>query len=285
MADSADVVASVAWLEAGAGRVVVPPQASGTLQGAGLLSMDKALCEPIDPDDLQSLEDDPAAPLIERYVDAYLKLWDRAGVHSLVETAELALLTVQYAATMASLLTDGVKRDNYLAAVGTSYSNYVRDYFKGYLDLLTGAFAAVKAVGGCQLALAEFNAAVIFGDEDIDFDSLITELIGDCAFLMPVVQAFASWHAFHQKLLNDPLLVLGAVLEVIAEAEVLMVEKLADADVVGFIAKYVDDEVAIGEIHGTLIGIVIAEIVIDELLTLCAGKVVRGVRTFRRLVP
>ena len=272
-------------MAAGPGRIVSAPALLATLQGAGPSSVSRAVCEPLDPDDLPPIEDDPEEPLLDRAVNVMTRVWEQAIETAPSDALRLAALNLNYHATMGSLLTDWNRAERYLTAAGMSYSNYVRDYFKGYLDLLLGAFHAAKAVGECDLALAEVTVAVILGEDDVDFDALLVQVADECGFLLPILQAADAVRRFYLKLDDDPLLVLGAGLEVAAETAVLLVEKFADADLIGLLEKYVEDEVAIGELHGTLIGIVIAEIVIDELLTLGAGKAIRGMRTLRRVTP
>ena len=122
--------------------------------------------------------------------------------------------------------------------------------------------------------------------EALDFDAMKTSLTAECApLLVPVLDAFAAIHAWDKTLRNDTRHVVGAALEIFGELWVAAVEKMADAEMLALLDKYKSNHVAIGQLHGTLIGVVIAEVFIDELLTLGLGKAARFTRYIRKATP
>jgi hypothetical protein len=280
-----DSVARVASMEIGPGRLISMPVELTPPLVSTPASVSRAVCQPIDPESVPPVPVDPEKPLGQRAVAVMQRIWDDVLERGPGDVVRVLALNVKYQATLLEIATDLDEAGKYATAAGLAYSDYVREYFEGYLDLVVGAFHAVKELGECNMALAGVTASTILARGDVDLDELATQLTAECGFLLPVIRAAALMQNFYATLARDPLLMLGAALEVVAETAVLLVEKFADSDLIGLLEKYVDDVEAIGQVHGTIIGIVIAEIVIDELLTLGAGKVVRGMRTVRRLTP
>ncbi|MEV6596580.1 hypothetical protein AB0M36_06875 [Actinoplanes sp. NPDC051346] len=272
---------SVARLDAGPGRVVIQPPASGTFDGGGLLSTERAVCEPIDPADLQSIDDDPLQPLGVRLIDAGLKLWVYTEARLAMDLVELS---ITYTTTMNSLLTDPVKLEAYVLAAGLAYSEYVRDYFAGYVDMLVAMWDFLIRSGECTIAIAGLTAEAVLGLTDSpDWDAAVTSMTGACAPFIDVVLALAQVNAFFEALRDHPLDMVGAALEVVAEFAVAAVEKMTDGEIITELASFASNHISIGEFHGTLLGIIMAEVIIDELLTAGAGKVLRGVRWVKKV--
>lgn len=283
MAGLGDRVDAVARLEAGPGRVVILPAASGTLAGSGLLSLDRAVCEPLTPPDALSIDPDPDLPIWERLVKVYTRLWDEVDARSALDLVAAGLT---YHATMASVVTDEVKREQYLSAVGQAYSDYVRDYALDYVTLLKSVWDYVVKSTGCGGAALDFSAESVLGMVDgveLDFDAMKTGLTAECAVLLEMIDAFGLLYAWDQTLRDHTLEVVGAALELMGELWVVAVEKLVDTEIVGHLKEHAGDHVAIGEIQGSLLGVIMAEFVIDELLTLGAGKATRFIRFVRKV--
>ncbi|MGW7513088.1 hypothetical protein ACWGJ0_35965 [Streptomyces massasporeus] len=281
MSDLPDQLMSIVHMDAGPGRIVITPPASGTFSGSGLLSTERAMCEPIDPSELQSIDDDPNEPLAIRILRTMTQLQEYAQQRM---ARDMATLLGQIAVTNELLLNEEQRRDEYVTAVGLGYSNYVRDYASGYIELLIGMWKFLKASSECVVEVKGLTVEALLGQtEGPKFDAAVTQMTGACGPLKDVLVALAEVHAFFETLRDHPLDVVAAALELVAEFSVAAVEKLVDGEITEILAKYVSDHKAIGEFHGILFGIVVAEMIIDELISMGASKVIRAVRWVKKV--
>jgi hypothetical protein len=292
MSDLGSLVSSVAAVEAGPGRLVCPsflvPAADGSAEAGGsesdLVETERAVWEPLSPDQFEPVQVDEELPVTERIVNALGQIWDQI---ELADAVSLVLLGAQYQATMGEVVINGVKRAEYLEALGMAYSEYVRDSLWGYVELFKIAGKAIARGYACQMAVFDFGTDLLLGavTGTIDFDAILVELQAQCPELIEIVSALAQLHGWFVVLRDNPLDVLLAVAELLGELIVAVLEVIRDKDIIASLREFATDHVAIGEIHGLLLGVVIADIVIDELLTLGAGKAAKGIRWLVRAAP
>ena len=282
--DLGQVVEDVATMSAGPGRIVVPPPVFGTSNG-GVYDVHRAVCEPLRPDRQMSVDD--TLPVGERIAKAFVDLFDQLSADDLVAAA---LLPVEYRMTMLSLLNpaNADKLAEYLEAAGLAYSDYVYGYFRGYYDLLMVAARAEAKLVTCGLAAVAFGGLQLMKaieGEDIDFETWLGLTAGACPEIYTVLTAAAKVEAFYTTLRDNPLEVLLAAVEVLAEVTAAALELLRDSDVLGKLKAFANDHKAIGTLHGTLLGFVIADIVIDSLVSRGAGKLLKVTRYIVKPAP
>lgn len=292
MSDLGTVVSSVAAGETGPGRVLFPSfviaiEEGGAERGqsAGpLIEAERALWEPLSPDQFPPIVLDEDLPVSERIVHALGQLWDQIEI---ADAVALVLLGTEYQQTMASLLVDKSRRAAYLESLGMAYSEYVIDSLYGYVELLKMAGKAIARAFKCQVMAFDFSTDVLLGATagTIDFDGLLAELQGECPEVVTLVSAMSELHAWFVTLRDHPVDVALAVAELLGEVAVAVLEVIRDKEIITTLKAFASDHEAIGHIHGLLLGFVVADIVIDELLTLGAGKVVKGVRWIVRETP
>ena len=281
VSDLGSVVSSVAATEIGPGPLVfasfIVDEAPMSRAVPSLTRTERAMCEALSPSQFTPIEVDDTKPVSERIADAFGQLWDQIEV---ADALALVMLDLKYQQTMASVLVDDVKRESYLTSMGTAYSDYVKDYFEGYVELFKLAGKAIARNWECQLALFEVSTEALLAAVagTVDFAALLLEVQQKCPELMTVATAMAELHAWFVVLRDNPGEVLLAVAEMLGEIIVAVLEVIRDKDIIGMLNSVAEDVEAIGQVHGMLVGFIVADIVIDELLTLGMGKVAKGVR-------
>jgi hypothetical protein len=212
----------------------------------------------------------------EEVADFFQTIWEDAKETWPGAIADGAAL---YLKAHLELLTDSEKLGRYYEAVGKTYSDYVFDYFKGYAELLMMALHAVGEMADCGVAIdLQLIDVLGQGTTDIDFDAILAQLTGDCATLFDLIAAAGQIYAWIKTMDEHPELVLEAVLALLKTAYRVVSETLQVSVFRQWFEKHVKDPVALGQAEGMILGMLICDVIIDELLFMSAGKLVKGAR-------
>ena len=153
MAGFADDVSAIARFDAGPGRVVVPDEEHDEVtQADDLASLERKSVEPLDPGGVGTVDPGDELPIHERLIAAYGRLWEEVTV---VSVLDLVAIEAVYLATMAKVVVDETTQEEYLTAVGLSYSNYVREYAFDYVTLFVSLWEFVLNETQCRTASLE----------------------------------------------------------------------------------------------------------------------------------
>jgi hypothetical protein len=222
----------------------------------------------------------PGQPLELRFVNVLEDLWKQLDVLDFLKT--MASVDAALKATMWEVGTEPEKREQFLTAAGWAYTKYIQDGAKGTIDMLVGslklAFELADWGQFAQRLSVEAVIAAVASGEDFDFAALLTRAAAERPALVPMLTSLAEVAKLFRFVRDNPRTALNVALEIMADAHITLLELLRDAKVREVLIKSATDHKLLGSVSGTVIGFVIWDIVIDELLTLGLGKAVRAAR-------
>ncbi len=270
IAQSADALASFSEPVQGA----ILPIASGTFAGAGAYDLDQMMSRFATPIDLQSVAP-PSA-----WTDLPRVLRDLFASMSVSELVASALRGDEFRTLINSPAV-------FAEAAAVSYADYIEIQFRDWLELLVGVGNFAKDAVGCGCTLlaldAEAISEMLFGsgnaqelEDAIEAIELTIALKPECEPLRTTLRALEALRAaflwFKEKLSN-----LSQLWNEVGELALMLAEVLRDAKIQEAIIAIRNDAEKLGKVYGTLIGVVIWEI-IEAVATAGLGKGVKLVR-------
>jgi hypothetical protein len=246
-----------------------------------IVDFEQRMIRPLRKEDLQPLPVPAGQPLELRFVNVLEDLWKQVDVLDFLRTMQSVDQALK--STMLKVAVDSNAREEFLSAAGYAYSNYIQEGAKGTVEMIVGALKLAFELADWsqfaqRLTVEAIIAATLDPSQDVDFHALAKRALTERPELAPVLASLAEFAKVFRVLMGDPKVALNFALEVMAEAQVTLLELLRDAKIRDLLIRSALDHKLIGAIAGTIIGFVIWDIVIDELITLGLGKATRFVR-------
>jgi hypothetical protein len=247
-----------------------------------IVDFEQRMIRPLKKEDLQPLPVPAGQSLELRFVNVLEDLWKQVDVLDFLRTMQSVDQALKSTMLAVALDSPSGTREQFLSAAGYAYSNYIQEGAKGTVEMIVGALKlAFELADWSQFAqrlTVEAIIAALDPSEDVDFHALAKRAAIERPELVPVLASLAEVAKVFRFLRDNPEVALNLALEVMAEAQITLLELLRDAKIRDLLIRSALDHKLIGAIAGTIIGFVIWDIVIDELITLGLGKATRFVR-------
>lgn len=247
------------------------PIASNSFEGAGVHDEELAVSRPATPLDLQSIAPPSSWDDFGRVVD---EIWAEVKLKEVVLTQVLVNWTQMQSITGNPVV--------FAEAVAHAYSNYIEYQIDEYLELARSVIAILIDLQQCQfdlLTMAQEELLKILFDKDGKASleqakvRLLQHVASDekCKVLIEVVDAMISLHEAWIWIKNTSL---SEIWEEIGHVATILAELLRRIEIQQTILSFSSDPSKLGTMYGTLIGIIIWE-VIEEVASAGLGKGLR----------
>lgn len=245
-----------------------------------LFVLDDRTFRPLSKAQLAPLQIHTEKPLDLRFVNVLEDLWKQLDALDALKTALSVDLAMKD--TMIRIVRDPVLLQEFLTTAAEAYVDYMAEGAKGTLTMFLLPFKVLFELAGWQDLAQRLTVEAIVAAADpskkIDFAELVAKASAEKPELVPLVSALAQMAEMFQIIRSQKYVAFAIALELMAEALVTLMELLNEAKIRELLIKSANDHQLIAKYSGTIIGFVVWDIVIDELMTLGLGKATRFVR-------
>lgn len=254
------------------------PLASNSLVGSGIYDEEEAICRlagPLDMEPFQSIQPPSSWEDLSRVLNEILEN---------IKAQEVTLPDFPGPEWKTIVENPGA----WAEAAGMAYSNYIDAQFEGYIDLVSTAIPTLIKANLCQVNVLQYSLEAMIdflfdADGQYTIETAKNKLSNriaqnpNCEVLLGVLDALMA--------LNDAILwlknqSLSGLWEEIGHVALIAAEILRDVEIRKKIQEIQGDPVKLGKVHGTLIGVIIWE-VIEAVGTAGMGKGLRFLQVVR----
>jgi hypothetical protein len=252
------------------------PIASNSLSGAGIYSEDDAVCRFAAPLDSANFADIDPPDTWTALADVLQEICRRIKLEDAFEFPGPEWTTIMNA--------PGVWGE----AAGKAYSNYIKAQFEGYIEFASDAIKTLIELNQCQtsillLGFEEMTALLFSSDADQTIELAKQRLVDhissnpNCKPLLSILDALSAISDAIAWLVN---INIHELWENFGQIALIAAEILRDGKLQEKIRSIQNDPVKLGKVHGTLIGVIIWE-VIESVISGGTSKGLRFLKVIR----
>jgi hypothetical protein len=284
MGDVDRVASETAFFDPAGTRLFIPAPALQPPEQAGVYDFEAGVCRPILPEEVPELDTKPELPVDVRLYMILGQIWEQIDLLDVLKTTNS--LDLQFKATMVKLATNENARGEFANATLDAYSKYVRESAWSTVEMVVNAWKLLVELERIDVVFMTISVEAVIAAvdpaHDVDFNALLAQATVEIPELAPIIAGFARLNEIFRVLRDKPLVVLGAAIDLVTEVQVAILEAIRDTKVRDFLNRAVTDHIGMGTFLGTVLGFILWDVIVDELITLGFGKATRGVRWILR---